>query len=360
MVKRNIKTTKKQVEQACEFIRSQITSGEISTDGKIPAVRKLGEQTGFQRNTIWRALLQLKEERFVVSSPNGRYQVHPRFKLNKKGSKKLNIAFAARGEDKISSTFIQMVYDCLSENQNGFNVELKLFLESVNKPIPLRELNKFDAAILCTGAGFQKYDSLRKKEIYATGLTAPYFFNLPCNVRIDNFDGGETAGKIFAKSKIREAVLLGESSTYPEGWHADFELRVLGFRKKWLQAGRMSSEISEYPLPVDLKKRQKKIEEIVSRNDGLTGYFALSDSTGTKLLSTLKENGIKVPGEAMVIGFDDNPESKEAELSSLHPDPYEIAEKLILQLRTQESEPGYTEVLYVKPSFIERKSSKKK
>ena len=59
-----IKTTQTQTDSVCEILRKKIRSGEISNDGKIPAVRKLVEMVGYPRNTVWRALLQLKEERF--------------------------------------------------------------------------------------------------------------------------------------------------------------------------------------------------------------------------------------------------------------------------------------------------------
>lgn len=354
-----IKTTKKQIEQACEMLRNQIKSGAVSTDGKIPAVRKLAEQAGFERNTIWRALVQLKEERLVISAPNGRYQVHPRFKLNKKDSKKLKTVLVGRGDKALDSTFIQMVYNALAENQDGFNIDLQLLLENKENQLDTESLKKYDALILSTAWSLFKYKQLRELGINVTGLFAPYNFHVSSNVMVDNFNGGESAGKILSHKNIKKIVILGETHHQDQRWHEDFELRVLGFRKSWIQNGRSTKEIKEFPLPVELIKRIKRIEEIVSDHNSGTAYFALSDETGILLLSSMKEKGIKVPDDSIVLGFDDTPAAKEAELSSFHPDPGQIAEKLMLQLRTQEVDPDHSETLYVKPDFIERKSTKK-
>ena len=51
-------TTQTQTEALCDILRKKIQSGELSNDGKIPAVRKLVEMVGYPRNTVGRALLQ--------------------------------------------------------------------------------------------------------------------------------------------------------------------------------------------------------------------------------------------------------------------------------------------------------------
>ena len=83
MKDKSIQTTKGTAERTAELLREKIRSGELSNDGKIPSIRKLADLPGFgDRNAIWRALLTLKEERYVTTTPAGRYLVHPRFPLN--------------------------------------------------------------------------------------------------------------------------------------------------------------------------------------------------------------------------------------------------------------------------------------
>lgn len=352
-----MKTSQKQTDMACDFLRRQIKSGQISTDGMIPSVRKLAEQTGLQRNTLWRALLHLKETRFVVTTQSGRYTVHPRFRLNRKGSKTLRTAFVGPENIAVKAPFVQRVYNALENNQEGFNIELSILTGSDEKKVPVKKLEEYDAVILTASWNLPYMGELKKKGVPVTALLAPNHYHLPCVVKVDNFHGGEIAGRIFGVSQIKNAVLLGESLYYPEKWHEDFELRVIGFRRSWLQLGRNTGDIIEHPLPIDLLPRLRCIEEIVSCQKEPTEYFALSDSTGIILLGVLKERGIRIPQDALIIGFDDSPESETSGLSSFHVDPYLMAESLVLQLRTQEYEKDYSETIYIKPRLVERNSS---
>ena len=351
-----INTTKNDVESVCELLREKISSGKLSTDGKIPSVRKLADLVGYPRHTVWRALLDLKEELYVSTTATGRYRVHPRFRLNYYDSKTLKIAFVGTGNLALDNSFIQRVYNALANNQDGFNIELGLQLGTEEKKVGADTLTGYDAVVLAASWSFPFYDALKRNGQFVTSLTAPLLYHLPCDVRIDNFHGGEIAGDAFCNLPIKKAVLLGESQYYPNQWHEDFELRTLGFRRAWLQHGRISQEIQECPLPEDLLPRLRVIEKIVSAQQEVTGYFALSDETALLLMSVLRDRKLRVPEDALIIGFDDSPEAANAGLASLHPDPVSIAEKLILQIRTQETDKDYQEILYVKPCLIARKS----
>ena len=155
-------------------------------------------------------------------------------------------------------------------------------------------------------------------------------------------------------------MVLGESNYFPEEWQASFELRILGFRRSWLQHGKRTRPIVEHPLPVDLLPRMKEIERLVDAQEHPVGYFALSDASALMLHSVLRDRGIKIPEEAQIIGFDDHHEAASAKpsLSSLCPAPNSFAKKLVEQLRFIEADPSYSEIAYIKPRLIERDSLK--
>jgi DNA-binding LacI/PurR family transcriptional regulator len=289
-----IKTTQTQTDAVCEILRKKIQSGELSNDGKIPAVRKLVEMVGYPRNTVWRALLQLKEERFVTTTPTGRYLVHPRFRLNHEGYKALKIAFVGDGNMAMANPFLQRVYHALSDNEDGFNIELDLLLGTENKKLRAADLTPYKAVILAASWSFPFFKPLKKKGKLVTALAAPLNYQLPCGVRIDNFHGGVLAGQAFCDRKPKKIVLLGVSQ-YPDSWHEIFELRTLGFKRTWLQHGNLSSNISEHPLPEELLPRMREIEKIVAAQKEPTGYFALSDPTAVMLLSALHDRGLRIP-----------------------------------------------------------------
>jgi len=354
----SIKTTRTQIDAVCDILRKKIKSGELSNDGKIPAVRKLVDLTGYPRNTVWRALRQLKEECFVTTTPTGRYLVHPRFRFNHEGYNALKVAFVGTGNMALANPFLQRIYSSLETNRDGFNIDLNLLLGTENKKLCAADLTSYKAVILAASWSFPFFNPLKNKNKLVTALAAPLNYHLPIGVRIDNFHGGEVAGQAFCDRKPKKIVLLGESQYYPDRWNEMFELRTLGFRRTWLQHGNLSSEIFEHPLPEDLLPRMREIEKIVAAQEESTGYFALSDPTAMMLLSALHDRGLRIPQDARVIGFDDSPEAAEADppLASLCPDPETMAEQLILQLRTMEAEPDYSKITYVKPRLIERAS----
>lgn len=358
MSKTPIPTTQTQVDAVYDILRERILSGALPNHGKLPSVRKLGDLIGYPRNAIWRALLALKEERYVATSPTGRYVVHPRFRMNSEGYRLLKIAFVGHGNLALVNPFLQRVYNSLAGNQDGFNIQIGLVLGTEADKRGIDDLEEYGAVILAASWSFPLYEPLRKKKKLVTALAAPLSYHLPCDVRIDNFHGGEIAGKAFRNTGITKAVLIGESQSFPNQWHEDFELRVLGFRKAWLQHGRLSQHVREHPLPEDLLSRMREIEKVVAAHDQFTGYFALSDATALMLLSALHDRGIRVPEEALIIGFDDSPEGADADppLASLCPDPETMAEKLVLQLRTQDAEPDYKDIIYVRPRLMQRAS----
>jgi DNA-binding LacI/PurR family transcriptional regulator len=357
----SIQTTKGNAERTAELLREKIRSGELSNEGKIPSIRKLADLPGFgDRNAIWRALLLLKDERYVTTTPTGRYLVHPRFQLNNPAQNSLKVAFVGEGVSTLSNAFIQGVHTALAGNQDGYNIQLDLLLGGEANQPKATDLLGYDAIILTDRWSFPLYDTLKQKGKLVTSLVAPRRYEIPCGVQIDDFHGGELAGQAYCERAVKRVVVLGESNYYPEEWQASFELRILGFRRSWLQHGQRTRAISEHPLPVDLLPRMKEIERIVDAQEHPVGYFALSDASALMLHSVLRDRGIKIPEEAQLIGFDNLHDAATAtpSLSSLCPDPSTFAEKLVEQLRFIEADSNHSEIVYIKPRLIARDSLK--
>jgi DNA-binding LacI/PurR family transcriptional regulator len=360
MSDKRIRTTKGQAERTAELLREKIRSGELSNVGKIPSVRKLVELLDCNRNAIWRALLSLKDERYVTTTPTGRYLVHPRFLLNNPAQQHLKVAFVGEGGSAINNAFIQSIHTALAGNQDGFNIQLDLRLGTETNQLQISDLLSYDAIILTDRLSFPLYETLKQKGKLVTSLVAPRRYDIPCGVQVDDFHGGELAGVAYCARATERIVVLGESNYYPEEWQAAFELRILGFRRSWLQHGKRTRAISEHPLPVDLLPRMKEIERIVDTQEHPVGYFALSDATALMLHSVLRDRGIQIPEEAQIIGFDNSHDAASAtpSLSSLCPDPSAFAEKLVEQLRFIEADSNHSEIVYIKPRLITRDSLK--
>lgn len=352
-----IKARKTRLETAVDVLRQKILSGELSTDGKVPSARDLAGLLNMSRDTAWRALVVMVKERFLVVTPTGRYTVHPRFRLTSGRHKHLHVAFLGEGETALENPFMQRVFACLHQNRDAWKIDVGLILGGTGTRLNMQSLDPFDAVILSGGWDLPCFGAIRAEGKIVIGLNAPFSYRVPCGVRIDDFYGGELAGVAFADKPVNRVVITGESQRYPGGWHEPFELRMLGFRRAWLQSGRLSEEIEEKPLPVDLARRFKAIQEIAAAHTNGTAYFGLSDSVALMLISALNEAGCEVPGEACVIGFDGSPEAARVELSTLCPAPSRIAEEMIKQIRIVEHErEGHNEIVYIKPDLILRKS----
>jgi DNA-binding LacI/PurR family transcriptional regulator len=361
MTDNRVQTTKGNAEQTAELLREKIRNGEISNEGKIPSIRKLADLPGFgDRNAIWRALLTLKDERYVTTTPTGRYLVHPRFLLNNAAQKTLKVAFVGEGESALNNAFIQRIHTALASNQDGYNIQLDLRLASSTNQPQVADLLSYDAIILTDLWSLPLYKALKQKGKLVTSLVAPRRYEIPCGVQIDDLHGGKLAGQAYCARGSERIVVLGESHYYPEEWQASFELRILGFRQSWLQHGKRTRAISEHPLPNDVLPRIKEIEKIVDAQEHPVSYFALSDATALMLHSVLRDRGIQIPEEAQIIGFDDHHEAASAtpSLSSLYPDPQSFAEKIVEQLRFIEADSNHREIVYIKPRLITRDSLK--
>ena len=357
----SIQPPKGNAERTAELLREKIRIGELSNEGKIPSIRKLADLPGFgDRNAIWRALLTLKKERYVTTTPTGRYLVHPRFLLNHSAQKTLTVAFVGEGESALNNAFIQSIHTALASNHDGYNIQLDLRLSSQTNQPKVTDLHSYDAIILTDRWSLPLYKALKQKGKIVTSLVAPRRYDIPCGIQIDDFHGGALAGQAYCARATERIVVLGESNSYPEEWQASFELRILGFRRSWLQHGKRARAISEHPLPVDVLPRIKEIEKIVDAQEHPVGYSALSDATALMLHSVLRDRGIQIPEEAQIIGFDDHHEAASAtpSLSSFCPDPSAFAKKLVEQLRFIEADPSYSEIVYIKPRLIERDSLK--
>jgi DNA-binding LacI/PurR family transcriptional regulator len=361
MSDKTITAAQSQVEFACEILRTKIKAGELSSNGKIPSVRKLVDRLNCNRNAIWRALVALKEERYVTTTPTGRYLVHPRFQLNNPAQNTLKVAFVGEGESTITNAFTQGIYTALAGNQDGYNIQLDLRLGTKENQLEAADLLSYDAIILATYWSFRLYDTLKKKGKLVTSVVAPLRDQPPCGVQIDDFHGGELAGQAYCDRASERIVVLAENCYYPEAWPSAFELRTLGLRRRWLQHGKRTQAIAKHPLPVDLLSRIKEIERIVDAQEHRVDYFALSDSSALMLHSVLRDRGIKIPEQAQIISFDNRQHDAATEtpsLSSIYLAPSAFSDKLVEQLRFIEVDPNFSEIAYIKPRLIARDSLK--
>lgn len=116
-----------------------------------------------------------------------------------------------------------------------------------------------------------------------------------CNLTIDNFDGGRQVGEYLRQMGHRHALLVSDNDIC-----VDAE-RMAGFR-----AGFIDGETDFLKVPMNREGRYRYYRENLERIQMCTAVFAVSDVYAAELIHFLLEQGISVPGEISVVGFDDN------------------------------------------------------
>lgn len=116
-----------------------------------------------------------------------------------------------------------------------------------------------------------------------------------CNLTIDNFDGGRQVGAYLREMGHRRAILISDNDIC-----MDAE-RMAGFL-----AGFSDGETDFMEVPMNRAGRRLLYQEHLERIRACTAAFAVSDVYAVEFMHFLTEQGISVPEEMSVVGFDDN------------------------------------------------------
>lgn len=116
-----------------------------------------------------------------------------------------------------------------------------------------------------------------------------------CNLMIDNFDGGRQVGEYLRRMGHRRALLLSDNDIC-----VDAE-RMAGFR-----AGFLDGETDFWKVPMNREGRYDCYRKNLDRIRAYTAVFAVSDVYAAEFMRFLLEQGISVPWEISVVGFDNN------------------------------------------------------
>lgn len=117
-----------------------------------------------------------------------------------------------------------------------------------------------------------------------------------CNITIDNFDGGCQVGAYFKARGHRRAVCIADNEICVD------KERIDGFR-----AGFGPERTDFLLVPMQREARQAFYLENLGLLRTFTAVFVVSDVYAVELLRFLTGQGIAVPGDINLAGFDDTP-----------------------------------------------------
>ena len=116
-----------------------------------------------------------------------------------------------------------------------------------------------------------------------------------CNLIIDNVDGGHQAGEYLRQMGHRRALLISDNDICVD------EERMEGFRE-----GFQDGQTDFLQVPMNRAGRWRFYLDHMNRIRECTAAFAVSDVYAAEFMRFLQENGVSVPEEMSVVGFDDN------------------------------------------------------
>lgn len=117
-----------------------------------------------------------------------------------------------------------------------------------------------------------------------------------CNLTIDNYDGGFQVGQHFNRLGHKNVLCIADNKIC-----MDYE------RYKGFQAGFGKSKADFLQIPMLRNERRLFYMENLKKICQYTAVFAVSDYYAVDLIHFLAEQGISVPKEISVAGFDDTP-----------------------------------------------------
>lgn len=170
-----------------------------------------------------------------------------------------------------------------------------------------------------------------------------------CNITIDNYDGGFQVGSYFRQSGHRNALCIADNDVCMDKERYD------GFR-----AGFGGDRAERMIVPMHKAQRWDFYLHNLEKLRSVTAIFAVSDYYAIDLIRFLSSQGIRVPEDISVAGFDDTPMCQMASptLTSVRQDVALRAKIAIEKLRQLREQPETEATITLPVSFVERASTR--
>ena len=196
----------------------------------------------------------------------------------------------------LEDVFIASALNCLSVEieQSGLFMMVKTTTKAADI-VQFSSMWNLEGMVLI---GFCEEDyQLLRNHIRVPFVVYDGFFDQPrriCNLTIDNYDGGFQVGRHFRKLGHQKALCISDNLVCMD------KERYEGFRAGFGDADFML-------VPMRQADRQNFYWENLEVLRQYTAVFAVSDHYAVELIRFLGSQGISVPGQVSVAGFDDTP-----------------------------------------------------
>jgi DNA-binding LacI/PurR family transcriptional regulator len=278
-----------------KFLLDQIDRGLLKPGQHIPSVRHLSRNLAVSTSVAFQTIRELKAERILEQSPNGRHVVskdltsaHP--------TKKLRLAFSSCGSDHIRHTIYQSIYNYLLAHCRPANNTLDCLLELNDTWSPLAP-DYYDALIV---ADWKPQNADKICHGPCIGLDSWEGVAVDCVVRTDHHKGGELAGlhlRRAGRKRVAYWDIIKEKSQLLKG----MTHRRLGFMKGWIDGGGDLEEVVYLPVICGKDELRPLVAEVAKKVDT---FFCFSDQTALNIADILQELGVRIPDDIALMGYD--------------------------------------------------------
>lgn len=139
----------------------------------------------------------------------------------------------------------------------------------------------------------------RKVPVVVWGGQLPQ--QLYCSVGGDNVDGGAQATTHLLRAGRRRIVFLGDAKL-PEVW-----LRREGYLQAHKALGLAPIATLEIPVPFEVGAAREAMDRLCASGQGFDGVVACSDLLALQAIQSVRSQGLSVPIDVSVVGYDDMP-----------------------------------------------------
>ncbi|WP_341226267.1 LacI family DNA-binding transcriptional regulator [uncultured Arcticibacterium sp.] len=266
---------------------------------------------------------------------------------------------------KLDSYFIATVLAGMEKeaNQSGYNLLITQSLDSAVKEVANAKTmfnSRVDGLLVST---LSSADDVNHIEPFLKKGIPTLFFDRVLDIKkipkivIDNFQAGYDATNHLIEQGCKKIFHF----TGDLGWNV-YRDRYHGYLKALADAGLEFKENMLFVTDLRLEASSGVSQHIIDLKDKPDGVFVTNDTCAASLMVSLKKEGLRVPEDIAIIGFNDDPITRivEPRLSTVHypgEEMGEIAARSLISHLNGDTKVQLTNTIVLRHELISRGSS---
>ena len=274
------------------------TISNLDIDDRIPGERVIAKNLGISYMTIRKAVENLVEEGVLYKLPKkGTFVADP--KKSRRKTKNIGYFLDSSIKDGLSSPYYSMIFDALekSAQEHGYGL---MYFSNISDTDLHNKLNKIDGAIIsCFPRVESIVDEIREK-VHVVCIDNSSANKAIPSVVIDNFNAVvESVNYLCSLGHDRIGFITGL---------ADSDVgrnRLAGYLNALQRNGISQSDELIFRGDYSFQTGIDGAEHLISQSAVPTAIVCANDTMAVGVIKKLSKEGISVPDEISVIGFDD-------------------------------------------------------